>query len=182
MICLITLREESCIISKNSNITDNIIWWSLTYSTKRGQPTMNLSGIPVLAGYSYEEFSSRTKQNRPLLRKEEKKPKEITLGPRRNLINHFTICHWNLNSIYVHNFAKVQLLKAYLPVHKFDIVCLSETYLNSCFPFDGDNLDIPGYVMIRADHPANSKRGGVCMYYKNCLPLKVLDIRFLHKA
>ena len=36
--------------------------------------------------------------------------------------------------------------------------------------------------MIRADHPANSKRGGVCMYYKNCLPLKVLDIRFLHES
>ena len=36
--------------------------------------------------------------------------------------------------------------------------------------------------MIRADHAANSKRGGVCMYYKNCLPLKVLDIRFLHES
>ena len=36
--------------------------------------------------------------------------------------------------------------------------------------------------MIRADHPANSKRGGACMYYKNCLPLKVLDIRFLRES
>ena len=36
--------------------------------------------------------------------------------------------------------------------------------------------------MIRVDHPANSKRGGVCMYYKNCPPLKVLDIRFLHES
>ena len=89
---------------------------------------------------------------------------------------HFTICHWNLISISAHNFAKVQLLKAYLAVHKFDIVCLSETYLNSSFPFDDDNLDIPGYIMIRVDHPANSKRGGVCMYYKNCLPLKVLEV------
>ena len=107
---------------------------------------------------------------------------ETNPGPRRNLSNHFTICHWNLNSISAHNFAKVQLLKAYLAVHKFDIVCLSETYLNSSFPFDDDNLDIPGYIMIRVDHPANSKRGGVCMYYKNCLPLKVLDIRFLHES
>ena len=101
---------------------------------------------------------------------------ETNPGPRRNLSNHFTICHWNLNSISAHNFAKVQLLKAYLAVHKFDIVCLSETYLNSSFPFDDDNLDIPGYIMIRVDHPANSKRGGVCMYYKNCLPLKVLEV------
>ena len=77
--------------------------------------------------------------------------------------NQFTICHWNLNSISAHNFAKVQLLKAYLAVHKFDIVCLSETYLNSSFPFDDDNLDIPGYIMVRADHQANSEREGVCI-------------------
>ena len=36
--------------------------------------------------------------------------------------------------------------------------------------------------MIRADHPPNSTRGGVCMYYKNCLPLKVLDIRFHYES
>ena len=107
---------------------------------------------------------------------------ETNPDPRRNLSNYFAICHWNLNSIPAHNFAKVQLLKGYLAVHKFDIVCLSETYVNSSFPFDDDNLDIPDYIMIRADHPANSKRGGVCMYYKNCLPLKVLDIRFLHES
>ena len=107
---------------------------------------------------------------------------ETNPGPTLNLRNHFTICHWNLNSISAHNFAKVQLLKAHLAVHKFDIVCLSETYLNSSFPFDDDNSDIPGYIMIRVDHPANSKRGGVCMCYRNCLPLKILDIRFLHES
>ena len=54
--------------------------------------------------------------------------------------------------------------------------------MNSGFPFDDDNLDIPSYIMVRADHSANSKCGGACMYYKNCLPLKVLDIRFLHES
>ena len=53
--------------------------------------------------------------------------------------------------------------------------------LTSRFPFDDDNLDIPGYIMVKVDHPANSKHGDVCMYYKNCLPLKVLDIRYLHE-
>ena len=96
--------------------------------------------------------------------------------------NYFTICHWNLKSISAHNFAKVKLLKAYLAVHKFDIVCFSETYLNSGFPFHDDDLDITGYIMVRVDHLVNSKRGGVCMSYKNCLPLKVLGIRFLHES
>ena len=58
----------------------------------------------------------------------------------------------------------MQLLKAYLVVNKFDIVCLSKTYLNSSCPFDDDNLDIPGYIMAEADHLANSKSWGVCMY------------------
>ena len=53
---------------------------------------------------------------------------ETYAGLRCNLSNHLTICYWNLNSISAHNVAKVQLLKAYLAVHKFYIVCLSETY------------------------------------------------------
>ena len=36
--------------------------------------------------------------------------------------------------------------------------------------------------MVRGDYPANSKRRGVLMYCKNCLPLKVLDIKFLHES
>ena len=75
--------------------------------------------------------------------------------------NHFTICHWNLNSISAHNFFKIHLLKVNLPIHKFGIVCLSETYLESGFPFDDDNLDIHGYIMVRADHPANSPAIGI---------------------
>ena len=81
---------------------------------------------------------------------------ETNPGPRIHSNNHFTICHWNLNKIFVHNFAKVQLLKAHLAVHKFDMVCLSKTYLNSSFPFDDDNLDIPSYIMARADHTVKS--------------------------
>ena len=100
---------------------------------------------------------------------------ETNPGPRIHSNNHFTICHWNLNKIFVHNFAKVQLLKAHLAVHKFDMVCLSKTYLNSSFPFDDDNLDIPSYIMARADHTVNCKRGGVC---KNCLSSQVFDSDF----
>ena len=61
----------------------------------------------------------------------------------------------------------MSLLKVYLTVHKFDIVCLSETYHNSNTALDNDNLGISGYNLIRSDYPSNSKRGeGVCIYYK----------------
>ena len=36
--------------------------------------------------------------------------------------------------------------------------------------------------MIRADHPSNTKRGGVCIYYRNCLPLKLLTISYLNEC
>ena len=66
-------------------------------------------------------------------------------GPSPSTCQSFSICHWNLNSITAHNFAKVSLLLAYVSVHKFDIVCLSKTCLYSNTLSDDKNLEIPGY-------------------------------------
>ena len=46
-------------------------------------------------------------------------------------------------------------------------------YLNASFSNDDDSLEVPGYNLFRADHPSNTKRGGVCIYYRNSLPLKI---------
>ena len=43
-------------------------------------------------------------------------------------------------------------------------------------------MEITGYNLVRSDHPANTKRGGVCLYYKTCLPLRVLDIQYLNEC
>ena len=51
-------------------------------------------------------------------------------------------------------------------VNDLDIVCLSETFLDSSIPIDDNRLSIPGYSMMRADHPSNTKRSEVCLYYK----------------
>ena len=87
-------------------------------------------------------------------------------GPKTKSCQSFSICHWNLNSISAHNFSKKLLLQAYNAVHKCDIICLSKTYLNSSIPYDDDNLEIPGYNLIRADHLSKDKRNGICIYYK----------------
>ena len=52
-------------------------------------------------------------------------------GPKSYQARKLSICHWNLNSILAHNFIKVFLLRAYVSIHKFDIICLSEIYLSS---------------------------------------------------
>ena len=87
----------------------------------------------------------------------------------------FSICHWNLNTISAHNYMKLSLLRAYLSTHKFDVIYISDTYLNSTSTVD-ENLEIAGYTLIRADHPSNTRRGGVCIYYKNSIAFKLLDI------
>ena len=35
---------------------------------------------------------------------------------------------------------------------------------------------------MRADLPLNSKRGGVCIYYKNCLPLQNINVNYLSEC
>ena len=94
----------------------------------------------------------------------------------------FSICHWNLNNITAHNFAKLFLLTAYNLVHGFDIICLSETYLNSETPPNDICLELPGYNLFRSGHPSNNKRGGVCVYYKLTLPLRILNISYLDEC
>ena len=76
----------------------------------------------------------------------------------------------------------MSLLCAYISINKIDIICLSETYLDSSIPSDDDNLELPGYNLVRADNPTNTKRGGVCIYYHNSLPLKVIGIQFLNEC
>ena len=72
-------------------------------------------------------------------------------------------------------------MKAYIILHKFDINCLSETYLGLTTSTDDDKLKISEYTLIRSDHPSNTKRRGVCIYNKSSLPLRVINIGYLHK-
>ena len=41
---------------------------------------------------------------------------------------------------------------------------------------------IPAYDLFRADHPSNTKRGGVCIYYRNSFPLRTLGIQYLQEC
>ena len=54
-------------------------------------------------------------------------------------------------------------------------MCLTETFLNSSIPSDDNRITIDGYNLIRSDHPSDSKKGGVCIYYKKHIPLILRD-------
>ena len=46
-----------------------------------------------------------------------------------------TFCHWNLNCLKAHNSIKISLLQSYLTQHYYDVICLSETFLNSSYVY-----------------------------------------------
>lgn len=93
---------------------------------------------------------------------------ETNPGPS---VSPLSICQWNLNSVWVDDFSKISQVIAFLNFHKFDILCLTETFLDSSISNDDARLQIEGYDLFRSDHPSNSKRGGVCIYYKDHLSL-----------
>ena len=95
---------------------------------------------------------------------------EVNPVPKRKL-SKLRCCHWNVNSILAHN--KLFLITTYNTVQKSDIICISETYLNSSV--NENLLLIPGYHLLRADHPDNPKKGGVCLYYKENLGLRQIE-------
>ena len=104
---------------------------------------------------------------------------ELNPGPKPNSCKSFSICDWNLNSITSYNVIKLWLLKAYNSIHKLDIIYLAETYLNSETLSNVENLRFPDDNLIRDDHPSNTKRWGVCIYFKESLPLRICNVSYL---
>ena len=106
---------------------------------------------------------------------------EIDPDSKKFKKNSLSVCHWNLNSFSAHNFSKLTQLKAYTSIYKHDFICLSETYFNSSIP-DSLRFTIYGYDLICSDHPIDIKRGGVCIYYKELLPVRAINIPYLKEA
>ena len=81
-----------------------------------------------------------------------------------------------------HSYNKLFILRIYVAVYKFDVSCLSETYLDFTVASDDGNLGILGYNLVRSDHSANTKRRRTCLYYKTCFPFRVLGIQYLNEC
>ena len=95
--------------------------------------------------------------------------------PKKSKEFSLSCCQWNVISFLAHNCARITSLEAYNSEFKYDFICISETYLDSTISSDMNNLNISGYNLIRVDHPSNSKRGGVCIYYKESIAVQTLN-------
>ena len=99
---------------------------------------------------------------------------ESNPGPKKEQIKYLTCCHWNVNSLLGQNMCKISQIEAYNSLYNYDFICISETYFDLS-TLEGDrNFQLNGYHLIRADDPSNTKRGGVCIYRKESLGVRLV--------
>ena len=106
---------------------------------------------------------------------------ETNPGPNKKY-KPFTCRHWNVNSLTAHNMVKLSSIAAYNTIHKYDFICISETYLDSSVHADDRDILINGYNLIRDDPPSNNKRGGVCIYYQESLDVELVETNYLSEC
>ena len=90
---------------------------------------------------------------------------------RKILVSAIHLYHWNLTGLTAHDCIKITLMQTYITKQNFDIICLSKTFLNSSIQNDDHKLKIDGYNFIGSDQPSDSKKDGVCLYYKQHISL-----------
>ena len=106
---------------------------------------------------------------------------ESNLGPSKKH-RPLPCCHWNVNSLTAHKMLKKSLIEAYDTSHKYDFICISETYLDSTVTAYDKDLAIEGYNLVRADHPNDLKKGGICIYYSESLAIQLINVNYLSEC
>ena len=101
---------------------------------------------------------------------------DIHPNPGPALSNNFTggflsFCNWNLNTLSKENFYRITLLQAHNTEHNYDIISLCETSLDDTIKVP----DMPGYKFHSCNHPHGNRSGGVGIFYKESLPLKIRE-------
>ena len=78
---------------------------------------------------------------------------------------------WNVNSIAKDNFQRVRLIEAHNSICNYDLISICETSLN-------DSIKLPDillndYTFVSSQNPTNTRHGGVGLFFKNSLPIKI---------
>ena len=78
---------------------------------------------------------------------------------------------WNFNSIAKDDFQRVRLIETHNSIFNYDLISICETSLN-------DSIKLPDillndYTFVHSKNPTNNRHGGVGLFYKNSLPIKI---------
>ena len=82
-----------------------------------------------------------------------------------------SFCNWNLNTLSKDDFYRTSLLEAHNANFNYDIISLCETSLNETIEVK-ENI-LPGYKFYPWNHPDGTRDGGVGIFYKESLPLRI---------
>ena len=79
---------------------------------------------------------------------------------------------WNLDSIPAREYARIPLIESFQATYNFDFFGVCESSLTEGIP--NENIHIDGFSPdpIRADKPDDTRNGGVCLYFKENLPIR----------
>ena len=66
--------------------------------------------------------------------------------------------------------------------HNLDIICLSETYLDSSIQHEDERIYLNGYKLARVDNHNNNTRGGVGIYFKKFLATRHVELNNLNEC
>ena len=83
----------------------------------------------------------------------------------------FNFMSWNVNSIAKDDFQRVRLIEAHNSILKYDLISLCEISIN-------DSIKLPDillndYTFVHSNNQTNNRHGGVGLFYKNSLPIKI---------
>ena len=78
---------------------------------------------------------------------------------------------WNVNSLANDNFRCVRCIEVNNSIFNYDLISICERSLND--PVELPDTLLSDYTFVHANNPANSRNGGVGLFYKNSLPVIV---------
>ena len=96
----------------------------------------------------------------------------IEINPGPNTTKNLSFAVWNLDSLPARDFARIPLIEAFQATYKFDVFGICESALTG--EITNDNISIDGFSPdpIRADKADDTRNGGVCLYFREDLPIK----------
>ena len=92
--------------------------------------------------------------------------------PAQSTKKNLSFAMWNLDSIPAREYSRIPLIETFHATYNFDIFGVCESLLSDTIP--NENIFINGFSPdpFRVDKPLNSRNGGVCLYFKENLPIK----------
>ena len=108
---------------------------------------------------------------------------ETNPGPTNGIKPRLSFAVWNLDSIPARNFSRLPLIESFQAVYDVDIFGVCESSLTNQISNDVIKLNGFSPEPFRSDKPDSTRNGGVCLYFKEGLPIKQRkDLQILNET